>query len=334
MNRKWCISLACCGVAGIGLLIPILDRTGRVQGFLRGEAFFRGYPTSYWREILRSDGQSGTIKIGTVAEFDHRVDAMEVLKACSHDPDPAVRWPAVCLMGDCGRAGEALPSLRQALKDNDLRVRLHAVLSLGRLASAPHQLAPDLAELLHDPEPQVVFVADSLLWHMDVPLALKAGGWQSFTSADWKFSAVFPATPEEKKDAQLRPFGQVAIHSFSARHGATECVIGVSEPVEMRDVLPGDEWFNAFRQLAVPALGGKLTCDEAIEKNGQQGRDFVVETPEGMKLRTRLFPVGNRLYQILVAYDGRFLIAPAADYFLDSFRLQDDTPAKKLPHNE
>jgi hypothetical protein len=38
-------------------------------------------------------------------------------------------------------------------------------------------------------------------------------------------------------------------------------------------------------------------------------------------LRSRLFWVGRRLYQAQVAYQEKFLNEPAADYFLDSFRV-------------
>jgi hypothetical protein len=39
-----------------------LEPTRVVWGWLRGDAFYQGRPTSWWREVLRKDGEKGSTK--------------------------------------------------------------------------------------------------------------------------------------------------------------------------------------------------------------------------------------------------------------------------------
>jgi hypothetical protein len=324
------------GLSIVAAVTVAFEPTHVGRGILRGEAFHRGRPTSYWREILRADGQAGVIGDHIVESFNGPT-AIPVLLECLEDQDRNVRWPAINRLGRfTGRYGSftdrVLPGLRKALVDEDPEVRLQAVLIMGGMGPNARRVAPQLARLLHDPEIQVSHYADVALWEVDSALALEAGGWKRFSSEKWGFSAVYPAdTPVEKQMPVERWGSQVVVHSFTAAHGVAHCVVGVSEyPGGTVEAASENERLDSAQGWIVVALGGKLSRQVDIEQNGLKGRECEIEV-EGMGMtRTRLFWVGHRLYQVLVAYKEEFLNTKAADFFLDSFTL-DKRPSSTAP---
>lgn len=105
-RRTWLLLLALSCVA----LTTYFEPTHCVRGWLWGEAFFDGRPTSYWRsELDRWDVElAGFGRIGTVNTFTrtptfhvrfqgprilhgHDDDAIPVLRALLDDPAPKIR---------------------------------------------------------------------------------------------------------------------------------------------------------------------------------------------------------------------------------------------------
>src|SRR5262249_40252929 len=160
-------------------------------------AFFQWRPTHYWREVLRQDGVQGRVSDETIATFKLRESAVPVLRACALDQDRNVRWPAVLLLRRGGRLHTpgALPGLREALQDEDVEVRLQATIALGNMGTNAMSAGPDLVETMKDPDAQVRLMAEKALWYANPTLASKEGGWRTFESPRWNFSAAFPAVP-------------------------------------------------------------------------------------------------------------------------------------------
>ena len=113
-----------------------LEPTRVVWGWLRGEAFYQGRPTSYWVEQIRPwdryfwhGGLPGTRWSITEFEYSPRRSSLaETLERWVNVPDP--QWPAV-LDGD--EAAAAV--LRELLNDSDADVRAWAKIGLSRIDS-------------------------------------------------------------------------------------------------------------------------------------------------------------------------------------------------------
>jgi HEAT repeat protein len=149
-------------------------------GWLRGEAMYRGKPTSYWRGPVKefqrltkslTDGPGGVglsikppppsaveVVRAWVSRFfagssvlppDHDPAAVPVLVQLLSDDDPEVRDYAALALGDCGPAATAaLPRLTEALRDDDPEVRRSAAVSLGRIDRRPEVTVPVLSRML------------------------------------------------------------------------------------------------------------------------------------------------------------------------------------------
>jgi hypothetical protein len=290
------------------------------RGLLRWEAFYRGRPSSYWREVLREDGKNGALRVQTVDTFGGRSAA--VLAECLQDPDPNVRWPAAYLLGHNGDfAPRIVPPLRRALQDPNQEVRLQAIRGLG--LQGPNALAAkdDLAQLYQDPDAQVQHFADVALWQVHVPTALRAGGWQEFRSPEWGFTVTFPEAPELKQRPLDSPQGPLVAHSFEASHGVTRCLVCVTEyPEQFVHATTLEQRLAAADALVGVGLEAKVVHDQPIEQSPHVGRELVIETALGM-VRNRVFWVGRRQYTFIVVFDRRFLNGKAAEYFLDSVRI-------------
>jgi hypothetical protein len=227
----------------------------------------------------------------------------------------------------CRGTQQALTALVEALQDEDPDVRLKAVWVLGSWGPLARQAFPDLADTLRDPELQVAHLADLALWEIDVAAAVKACGWKRYRRADWGFSVMLPGEPKvSRKEAALAP---VEVHCFTAWHklgtenGPTCYVVAVCDHTEEtvrasteKERLQASAFWAAF------GLNGKVVDEREVEQGGRKGREHTIEVKDLGVLRTRLFWSGRRLYFAQVAYKTQFLNAKAADYFLDSLRVE------------
>jgi hypothetical protein len=305
------------------ILVVAFEPTYVVRGFLRREAFFRGRPTSYWREQMRGDG----LRVQMLTVFTDRPDAVPVLLACLEDPEVKVRWTAANLIGRCGAPEQALPALRKALHDTSPKVRLNAVMAFGELGPAALPAVGDLLSLLEDAgredaDDTLRYCTDRSLWRIDVATASRAGGWRSFPSDKYHFLATFPTNPEENEREVETPMGPLVVHSFLARHRVMQCVVAVADhPLDLIEAPTDEERLNMARDCIEAMTGGKRIKDEPIFLDGLRGRELVVSVEEQWKVRSRLFYAGRRLYHVSVTYQERYLNQAAVDYFLNSFRI-------------
>jgi hypothetical protein len=323
MRRKrllWSAVVLACLIAL--LLAARYDPTHIVPGLLCNEAFFRGYPTGYWREVLRAEGRAGELEMKTVLTFeDDR--AVPVLMELLADPDPDVRWPSVLLLQRAGSPGEVEPAVRGALDDPDLDVRLRAIWSLSRMRVAAMPAVPRLVQLSNDEDIDIRILAQFALWEIDPETASTVGGWQEFASEKWQFSVTMPGPPEEEVGAIDTPYGQVPIHLFGVSYGVARCSVAVTEYSQQSiEELPLQDRFDAALGETAKGLGGSLVRYDPIEQHGYSGRDKVIEIDGRAMFHSRVFPVGRRGYQINITFPRREALSPRAEeFFLGSLRI-------------
>lgn len=312
------------------VLAALVEPTQTVRGYFAGDAFYRRRPTRYWREYLRADGRYGKLSTANVRQFQDTSAAFAVLRACASDPDRNVRWSAIVLLGrGNGRSEQILSVLVAALEDEDVEVCLQAIRALDHWGPMARSAVPALAKLLKDPEIQIAHLADIALWDIDQSVAVRECGWKPFKSDAWKFTAMLPNEPEhsEQPILFLNLHFFIAMHKFGPHTGDTAYGIGVSEvPAEWLESKNKEDILAKARDSTVEKFGGKLIGGQPIEQNGWNGLEYRIEVEAKgtvrtrLLVRTRLFWVDNRLYQVYVSGKPEFLNVRAADYFMESFR--------------
>jgi HEAT repeat protein len=141
-----------------------------VPGLLRGEHFYRGLPSGYWRKRVKDWRAQASARrppwpplLLRVADFLglgprsapklREPEALPVLLDLIDDPDPLVRiWVVDAVR--YGPAGElAVPALIAALSDPDSAVKYWAVDSLSGMGRSGLPAVPALAGLVGDARP-------------------------------------------------------------------------------------------------------------------------------------------------------------------------------------
>ena len=151
MRKLWivllsllCLTAVCCW----------LDPTGVVRGWLRGESFCQGRPTSYWSRALRSDDPAKQSEARQQLERGG-ADAVAVLTEVLADRKATdwqateARWNAAEMLGRIGPdAQSASTALLVTLEDPDLHVRSVAATSLPLIDAPAQEAVPALLQLL------------------------------------------------------------------------------------------------------------------------------------------------------------------------------------------
>ncbi len=110
---------------------------------------------------------------------------------------------------------------------------------------------------------------------------------------------MYPATPRDKQTPVERWGGQIAVYSFEAMHGATNCMVAVSEyPRESLGTVSEKERFESARDWIAARTGGKVLREAEVEQGGLKGREYEIEVENMGVIRSRHFWVGQRLYQV------------------------------------
>src|SRR5262245_23852312 len=126
IGKRW-LALGGLLFLGLAVLAAFLEPNGIVPAYLAGEAFYRGRPLRYWREVLRERSKSGKNPRSPVWQL-YMPEALPMLRECGPDPDVIVRSLAIGILRASGRRSqEALDILVEALQDDSIDVRLTAL---------------------------------------------------------------------------------------------------------------------------------------------------------------------------------------------------------------
>jgi hypothetical protein len=169
-----------------------------------------------------------------------------------------------------------------------------------------------------------------MLWSLSLTacLALGAGNraadekWQKFTSKEGRFSVLLPGKPMEKTEQVPGPGGKKKeLHTVLLVLSADKIYhLNYNDyPKEqIKEDKNKETAFDALRK----ALGGKVLSEKKITvgKNKAPGRELLIELPSKQFYRSRVFFIGNRLFQVVAMGSEEFARGKDADRFLDSFK--------------
>lgn len=314
----------------------LLEPTSVVRGYLRGEAFCRERPTSYWMRQLRAEAEAGAPDRETLVAFRRDAHgAAAVLAEALRDPDKDIRWRAAAHLARLGPNGAgALPALIQALDDPEPEVRFHAAAALWKMGRLARAALPTVTEKLNDPDEMVALMAAHAFWAIDRDAAVKRFGWQEVKSEEWGFRAMMP--PDVKKETVINDMlgdGKTPVAKFSAADNGAFFVVAVSEPLVFNEAgeLTGDERLEAIRAKSKLMPLVRQLKEETFVLHGRKGYEFLyqMETNQEVYMRLRVFCVDRRVYTMLVSGFGENMVGTPTEYFFASFRLLTEAQDEK-----
>lgn len=150
---------------------------------------------------------------------------------------------------------------------------------------------------------------------------------EAFSSEAGEFSISTPAPFEETQQSVDTPVGTVEIVTFTAETEQSAYVVAYTDyPPEIVEQSNPQELLDSSRDGAVTNIGGTLVREKEIDLKGNPGRSLLINanTDEGdaTMVRSDIYLVGNRLYQVLVVAPEPIMREGSADRFLQSFNLQ------------
>ncbi len=161
-------------------------------------------------------------------------------------------------------------------------------------------------------------------------LILAAGchkaNWQAFSPAGGNFSVLMPGEPADKSRTQDSPSGQATTHLYIySTNDAAYAVSYTDRPASTAGDDP-QQFLNRLRDAQAAKSGGKLLAESPIRlANAWPGLELRASVSQGdgkHAMRTRMYLVNKRLYQVLVILPQDQLSSPDVEKFLDSFKLQ------------
>jgi hypothetical protein len=315
---KW-LALAVMGATAIGG--ALFEPTGIVRGVIRKESFFRHRPTSYWREVLRADGQAGRLSPETLETFGE-LDAIPILRKCATDVDADVRWPATVLIQQIGSIEDVIGVLSNALNDSDQDIRLTAIRGLGHQRREALSELPKLVELTKDPDPLVKTQAHWALWEIDQTTALNIVNWPEFQCEKWRFRAAFPGIPEVATKMIETSLGPVPSETYSVSFGSCYFAVAVTDYTPRKIDTRLQDLADHLADQQFEAKGGEIEQDEPITLDGHLGREEIVYIRQrGSVIRTRRFAIGSQLFNIVLGRSRKQFSPQAELYFLNSLHI-------------
>ena len=148
----------------------------------------------------------------------------------------------------------------------------------------------------------------------------QANDWQSFTSEKGRFSVLVPDKPtEEVGSGNAGTAGSYTTHLFTSK------VQGAIYMVGWADYQPGlkinaDGELKANRDNFLKGVEATLLSETKITLDKNPGIEFKAERKPNIFIKSRVYLVGNRPYQLIAISIGQEDIKNA-DKFLNSFKL-------------
>jgi hypothetical protein len=147
--------------------------------------------------------------------------------------------------------------------------------------------------------------------------------WKEFSSHEGAFSTLMPGTPTEKTQKVNTQAGTIDIHGFTLEQKSFTYMVSYNEyPDAIVQAASADKILDAARDGGVSNVQGKLLSELIISLDKYPGREIRIEAADGKHtVKTRIYLVKNRLYQVLVVTPKEGSFSNDVTKFLDSFKL-------------
>ncbi len=141
-------------------------------------------------------------------------------------------------------------------------------------------------------------------------------GWLTFTSPEKDFSVRMPFAPKSQSQDISTPLGIIKARMFLCEASPAYVVCCSDYPAEKMQATDPQQVLDG----AARGVKGKLLARKAIQLGSHPGRDLEFAAGD-LRIRNRLYLVGNRLYQVQVVYPAVGNYRADVERFVTSFRL-------------
>jgi hypothetical protein len=141
-------------------------------------------------------------------------------------------------------------------------------------------------------------------------------GWEKFSSADGKFSAIFPVRPTE--DVKTQP-GRT-VHIFKSDPGSHNAYL-----VAYYDRQPTEDLKSAIAKIEEGMLkkfNGRVVSHEEMEVDNYPATEFEITLDDQLSSKIRLILTGQRAYELTVVFLTAQPHPDVCEAFFNSFSLQ------------
>ncbi len=155
--------------------------------------------------------------------------------------------------------------------------------------------------------------------------AVQRLGWETYNSADGRFSISTPGILQEEVTGR--------VHTFTSNDGYFTYVVSYEDyPIDIQDSNINDILDEFADQII--ANGGEVTVERDISLGNFVGREFIAAELESnvvLFTRSRAYLVDNRVYRVHVRYlMPHGAVSEDIDTFFDSFKYLDDAEIERL----
>lgn len=148
--------------------------------------------------------------------------------------------------------------------------------------------------------------------------------FKPFTSKEGGFTVSLPGKPQQSTSSAKTDLGPVEMHEVAgtAKDKTTYAVVYCELPAELAKQGDPEKLLDRIRDGGAASVHGKPIKETKITLGDNPGREIEIDGLGGTRL-WRLYLVGGRLYQLLVAPDSGRPPSERAKKFFDSFKLDE-----------
>ncbi|HEX3020720.1 MAG TPA: hypothetical protein VHP36_10480 [Chitinispirillaceae bacterium] len=124
--------------------------------------------------------------------------------------------------------------------------------------------------------------------------------FKEFSSPDSSFTVMLPKDVKEQKQTANSQLGPMGLLSYIARVKHHEFSITYTDyPDSFITTADSKEFLDDAVEDAVRIVQGTLLSEGIVNLNGHPGREMRIEGPQKIIVESKIYLVGNRLYQIM-----------------------------------
>lgn len=147
--------------------------------------------------------------------------------------------------------------------------------------------------------------------------------WIVVSPGDGASSISMPGTPSEETQSVQTPAGDIDVHTFVFEQKEVAYSIIYSDfPDALIAARDTEKMLDGARDGAISSVKGTLKAETKITLEEFPGREVKIEAPDGKHtVISRVYLVGNRLYQVAVAMPKEDPSSDDVAKFFSSFKL-------------
>ncbi len=146
---------------------------------------------------------------------------------------------------------------------------------------------------------------------------LRGDGFTRFVDDAGRFEALFAGTPLQSSSPIKTPWGEGLSHTFSVTELSGSMVVSYLDYPPVRG--SWEEVIASAISAGVRPGGGQLRSRHSISANGMTGEEIVIDVKTSA-IRTRLFLIDERLYQVAYFFRTENTSSERAERFFASFK--------------